>query len=101
MAPACQNTLTLNHYIIYYGRICFLYLDNAVSLLPKKPFPPFLDNKKKVAIKIVSHQDIQHRALKSWDQDVFFALVWGIFFIMMLEFLQGCGNQIGVNTWTG
>ena len=38
MASAFQNTRTFNHFIINYGRICFLKLNNEVSLLPTKYF---------------------------------------------------------------
>ena len=33
MAPSFQNTLTFKHKIINHGRVCFLKLDNLVSLL--------------------------------------------------------------------
>ena len=38
MAPAFQKLLKFNLFIINYGRICFLKLDNAISLQQKKPF---------------------------------------------------------------
>ena len=72
MAQAFQNTLTFNHCKINYGWICFLKLDNAVSLLPKKPFLPVLDTKPFFAIKIINHHEKQITPSESWDQDSFF-----------------------------
>ena len=103
MAKVFQNTLTFNHYIINYGRICFLELDNAVTMLQKKPFSSFLDTKQKDAMEISNHHDEQLTPSESWDQDGFFSLGLGYHQIQILEleFLQSCGTQIRVNTWTG
>ena len=102
-APAFQNTLTFNHYIINYGTICLLKLDNAISLLPKKKhFLLFLDTKQFFAMKIASHHYKQLSPSKSWDQDGFFCLGLGNHQIQIvgLELLQRFGHQIRVNTWT-
>ena len=102
MAPAFQNTLTFNHCKINYGWICFLKLDNAVSLLSKKPFLPVLDTKPFFAMKIINHHEKQITPSESWDQDGFLCLCLGYHLIQIigLEFLQRCGHQIMVNTWT-
>ena len=52
MAPALENTLKLNPDIIHHGRFGFLKFDNAVSLLPKKDFSPFLDTNPVFAMKM-------------------------------------------------
>ena len=65
MAPSFQKTLTFNHYIINYGRICFLKLDNAISLLPNKAFlKTFLDTKQFLAMKMINHPDKQLKAFR-------------------------------------
>ena len=105
MAIEFQNTLTFNHYIINHGRICFLKLDNAISMQQKKAFffLPFHDTKPFFAMKMTNHHDKQLTPSESWDQDGFFEPGFGYHQLQIigLEFLQRCGHQIRMNTWTG
>ena len=104
MAPAFQKSSKFNHFIINYGRICFLKLDNAISLQQKSLFfLQFLDTKPFFAMKMTNHHDKQLTPSQSWDQDGFFETGFGYHQLQIigLEFLQRCGHQIRVNTWTG
>ena len=89
MAPAFQKSLKFNHLIINYGRICFMKLDNEISLQEIKPFLPFLDTKPFYAMKMTNHHDKQLTSSKSWDQDGFFEPGYGYHQLQIigLEFL--------------
>ena len=54
-------------------------------------------------MKIINHHDKQLTPSESWDQDGFFEPGYGYHQLQIigLEFLQRCGHQIRVNTWTG
>ena len=102
MAPAFKNTLTFNHHIINYMRICFLKLYNGVSPLPKKsPFPPFIDTKPFFTIKIANHIDHYTIGEMGWRRFNSLGFRYHQILILQLIFLQRCGTQVRVNTWTG
>ena len=69
----------------------------------KRPFLPFLDTKPPFAITILNNHDKQIRPSESWDQDCFLSPGLGYQHIQIigLKFLQRCGHQIRVNSWTG
>ena len=56
-----------------------------------------------LANKIAIHQDKQLTPSESWNQDGFLSLGLGYHQIQIVrpEFVQRCGHQIRVNTWTG
>ena len=102
MAAAFQKIKTLPNFINYI-RICFLKLDNAISLQQKRQFLQFPDKIPFFAMKIINHHDKLLATSESWDQNCFLSLGLGYQHIQIigLEFLQRCGHQIRVNTWTG
>ena len=69
----------------------------------KSLFLPFLDIKPFFAMKMTNHHDKQLTLSERWDQDGFFEPGFGYHQLQIsgLEFLQRCGHQIRVNTWTG
>ena len=54
-------------------------------------------------LEMTNHHDKQLTPSESWDQDGFFEPGFGYHQLQIigLEFLQRCGHQIRVNTWTG
>ena len=69
----------------------------------KSLFSSFLDTKQFFAMKWASHHYKQLTPSESWNRDGFLSLGLGYHQIKSvgLEFLQRCGHQIKVNTWTG
>ena len=92
-----------NNNIINYRRICFLKLDNAVPLLQKRPFLPLFWHKTVVDVKITNHYYKVLTPSQIYDREGIFE-PWFWYHhnqILRLKFLQRCGHQIKVNTWTG
>ena len=78
-APAFQNTLTFNHYIINYGEKQFFWSwTMQFHCGQKKPIFTVSWHKFCFAMKIASHQDKQLTPSKSWDQDGFFEPEFGV-----------------------
>ena len=71
--PGLLKTVTFNLFIIIYGRIVCLKLDNAISLKPKnRSLLPFLYTKPLIAMKILGHHDKHLTPSESWYEDGFF-----------------------------
>ena len=92
--PAFQNKLTFNHFLINYGWIRFLKLDNAVSLLPKPAISLhkiFLPWKCQTTVtNNLSHPGVE-------IETGFFSMYLGYYqiYINSLEYLQHCQPKSG------